>query len=168
MRSAASSMIDTPVPESVLPEQFFDHVKLHTIETPERRLMFAVLLDALVQLRRPNSTAAAEVQRWIRREDEWPCSFRNVCEALGIEASYLARGLRAWCTNPRSALLGLAARKLRASRRSKRRIGLRTRSRRYSTPAVHACARPAFGRARASESAGGPGTGDRLASPRLR
>ncbi len=67
-------------------------------DVPERRLMAAVLFDAVLQLSRPGSKGAADAMRWIRsRDDErLPFSFSSVCEGLGLDAQYLARGLMAW------------------------------------------------------------------------
>jgi len=61
---------------------------------PEKRLMAAVLLDALVLLQREGSSGAAEVRNWIAGSGRANLfSFTNVCEALGLDPSYLARGL---------------------------------------------------------------------------
>jgi len=62
--------------------------------------MFAVLLDAVIQLRRRNSPGATEAEIWIRGEGhhDAPFSFEGVCEALGLDAGYLARGLLSWRT----------------------------------------------------------------------
>ena len=76
-----------------------DYVQKLVADVPEKRLMFAVLLDAVIQLRRRNTARSAEAERWIRGEDgdeDTPFSFTNVCETLGIDPSYLARGLLAW------------------------------------------------------------------------
>ena len=92
---SGSASSNVSVPESLLPEQYFGGMGWAARETPERRLMFAVLLDALTQLRRSDSRQVAEAERWIRGEDgdNWPFSFFNVCGALGIEPGYLAHGL---------------------------------------------------------------------------
>lgn len=70
---------------------------------PERRLLLAVLADAIVRCRRlataPRCAAIElrEAERWIRSDDrEWPCSFVNVCEALGIAYGPLRRAVLAW------------------------------------------------------------------------
>lgn len=80
--------------------------------------MFAVLLDAVIQLQRRNSSGATEAEIWIRGEEdgETPFSFPGVCEALGLDASYLARGLLAWRS---SASVGtrVPVRQLRTSHR---------------------------------------------------
>ena len=49
---------------------------------PEKRLMLAVLLDAIIQLRRPGSTGAIEAAEWIRGGEatDSPFSFPVVCE----------------------------------------------------------------------------------------
>src|SRR5262249_15359384 len=38
-----------------------------------------------------------DVEEWVVSEDrEWPYSFVNICQALGIEPHYLRTGLRRW------------------------------------------------------------------------
>lgn len=73
------------------------------VKQPERRLLFAVLADAIVRVRRlataPRHAALElrEAERWIRSDDRcWPCSFVNVCEALDIEPAALRRAVLAW------------------------------------------------------------------------
>src|SRR5215470_6613252 len=87
--SGKESLVDTFVPEALLPEQYFDRWAARASDSPEKRLMFAVLLDAVIQLQGRNQKDAAEAE-------ESPFSFRNICEALGIETQYLARGLLSW------------------------------------------------------------------------
>jgi len=56
--------------------------------------MFAVLLDAITQLRQRDSTRAIEAERWIRDErDDGVFSFAHVCGVLGFEPRVLAGGL---------------------------------------------------------------------------
>ena len=76
----------------------FDEVASNPSDAPERRLMAAVLFDAVLQLARRGSKGAAEVRRWIHdgEGENTPFSFNAVCEALGLDAGYLARGLLAW------------------------------------------------------------------------
>lgn len=70
--------------------------------SPERRLMLAVLEDALCLLRRATARSsrrsqrlAAEVRDWTRSNDRvWPFSFCNVCEALDVNVDDLRRRLR--------------------------------------------------------------------------
>jgi hypothetical protein len=71
---------------------------------PERRLMFAVLLDAVECFqkypfaRRNKVTRQVEdTEDWIFKDDqEWPFSFINICEAVGIDPQYLRNGLSRW------------------------------------------------------------------------
>ena len=61
--------------------------------------MLAVLMDAIVQLRRHGSAGAIEAAAWIRGEGTEGASafsFAAVCEALGLDPSYLARGVFRW------------------------------------------------------------------------
>ena len=82
-------------------------------DMPEKRLMLAVLLDAIIQLRRPGSTGAAEAAAWIRGSgstDE-PFSFQAVCETLGIDPGYLTRGVHAWTRSESDVLSSRALRR---------------------------------------------------------
>ncbi len=64
--------------------------------TPEHRLLMAVLLNGMLHLQRGgDDPSAREAARWIRGEfdDDPPCPFTAVCDALDIDASYLAQRL---------------------------------------------------------------------------
>lgn len=128
-QQAKRASLDASVPDTILPDQYFDRLAAGGSDTPEKRLMFAVLLDAVISLRRRNSSAAAEAELWVRCEDEddTPFSFRNVCAALGIEATYLARGLLAWHTSHGSAHFGAPVRQLRTSHRRVTSLGRKRR-----------------------------------------
>jgi hypothetical protein len=112
---------DVSVPDCLLADQYFDRLCARATDTPEKRLMFAVLLDAVIHLQRRHTTGAAEAERWIRGIDaavaEPTFSFENICDALGIESEYLARGLLAFRTGNDSKLLGAPVRQLRTSHR---------------------------------------------------
>ena len=89
-----SSAPESSVPEALLPEQYFDYLAGGSHEMPEKRLMAAVLLDAMVHLQREGSTGAAEVRAWIAGQGrDHLFSFATVCESLGLDCEYLARGL---------------------------------------------------------------------------
>ena len=115
---ARRSVSDASIPDTLLPDQYFDRLASRPCETPEKRLMFAVLLDAVIQLQRRNSVGAIEAEIWIRGEasDDGPFSFRNVCEALGLDATYLAHGLLAWRASP-AATARVPVRQLRTTHR---------------------------------------------------
>jgi hypothetical protein len=92
--AAGRGVVDVSVPDVVLPDQYFSGEGLGLPDSPEKRLMFAVLLDAISQLRRRESTRAVEAEFWIRdEEDEGVFSFANVCGVLGFEPRSLAEGL---------------------------------------------------------------------------
>ena len=102
-------------PETVLPSQFFSGVQLDSSLQPEKRLMLAVLEDAVGTFQKyanaPGRRARrmfADVEDWIGvDEPAWPFSFVNVCQALGLEPRYLRAGLRRW--RERQHTLGLRA-----------------------------------------------------------
>jgi hypothetical protein len=87
-------------PDVVLPEQF----QHRSVLTPEQRLMFAVLDDAVACFRKcafvPHRRARrlfAEVHEWIYSGDgDWPFSFENICAVLEIDSEYLRSGLERW------------------------------------------------------------------------
>jgi hypothetical protein len=122
---------DRSVPDSLLPDQYFDRLAARASDTPEKRLMFAVLLDAVINLQRRHSPRATEAELWIRGEDgdDAPFSFRSICDALGIDASYLARGLLAWRAARARSPVGMPVRQLRTSQRRVTPLGRRRRRR---------------------------------------
>jgi hypothetical protein len=96
-------------PETILPSQLLDTNRLGAASQPEKRLMLAVLEDAVATFQRSavaTSRAAgrdlAEVQAWFASDDmAWPYAFLNVCHVLGFDPSYLRRGLGAWFASVR-------------------------------------------------------------------
>lgn len=75
----------------------------HKASQPERKLLLAILADAIVRCRRlataPRYAAIElrEAERWIKSDDRsWPCSFVNVCDALDIAYAPLRRAVLAW------------------------------------------------------------------------
>jgi hypothetical protein len=88
-------------PSTVLPSQYFDSRPAEL--GPEKRLMFAVLIDALrcleMGLARPASRkrTLAEVEWWLfRARGDQLFSFDSVCAALQIDPDHLRRGLLGW------------------------------------------------------------------------
>lgn len=107
------------VPDVILPVQFYDR----TGDSPEKRLIFAVLLDAIVQLQRGDASGAEAAERWIGGEiDDVPISFSDACEALGFDARSLARGLLAWRVQA-DVVLGIRPRPVPGLRRRVSAIG---------------------------------------------
>ena len=91
-------------PEAVLPSQYFAQAAVDASLQPEKRLMLAVLEDAVgtfqkyVNAReRTAHRLFEEVADWFASEDgEWPYSFVNISNALGLDADYLRSGLGRW------------------------------------------------------------------------
>ena len=88
------------VPEIMVPEQFNAP---NTLASPEKRLMIAVLEDAI---RRFQMQAAGkeephalsrQAKQWIISNDVvWPFSYLNICDTLGVDASALRKALLCW------------------------------------------------------------------------
>jgi hypothetical protein len=90
--------------EGILPFQFFGNRRsIRSIE-PLRRLMVAMLVDAVrvfqtkFEARQPSTRQEfAEVRRWIFSDDESGMfSFKPVCEALEIDPGTIRKGLVRW------------------------------------------------------------------------
>ncbi|MGH8007342.1 MAG: hypothetical protein ACREQ3_10060 [Candidatus Binatia bacterium] len=88
----------------IVPSQFFDRVKAERSSQPEKRLMLAVMEDAISTFQksvygitRRQRRLLKETEEWIGSADiAWPFSFENICAALDIEADYLRTGLKRW------------------------------------------------------------------------
>lgn len=111
MELQAAAKIDEPrgaglsvEPETVLPPQFFDRLKIDASYQPEKRLMLAVLEEAVGTFQKyadaPGRRAQrlfAETEEWFASDDmEWPFAFVPICEGLGMEPGYVRSGLRRW------------------------------------------------------------------------
>ena len=91
-------------PDTLLPSQFFDRVRRRVEHDGERRLMIAVLEDAVDVYRKQaaaqetrNQQLFREAEEWIEDRDRtWLFSFENICDVLDIDSSYVRRGLHAW------------------------------------------------------------------------
>lgn len=91
-------------PDTLLSAQYFDNLRRKTLLEPEKRLMLAVLEDAIHSFQDNLLAEAAgkkklfdEVEQWIlERDGDWIFSFDNVCEALGFTPEYVRQGLLRW------------------------------------------------------------------------
>ena len=111
-----AAVSDSSVPDTILPIQYFDRLTVRATDVPEKRLMFAVLLDAVIHLQRRESRSAVEAARWIEGdEDDSPFSFQSICDFLGLEATQLARALLTWYHGSGTTRLGVPARQLRTA-----------------------------------------------------
>jgi hypothetical protein len=89
-------------PDAILPEQFYATFKRNPCREPERKLMLAVLEDAIsCMLKNPRGDTPKhrkqyeEAQHWVITEEEgdWMFSFKNICEVLSLDPNYVRRGL---------------------------------------------------------------------------
>ena len=121
-------------PEVLTPEQYYDERRDDSVMRPVKRLMMAVLEDALRCFQNNAGTRSGPRKRLFAEAEEWLCgdnsdgpfSFNTVCETLGIEPRYLRSGLLQWREEQ---LRGIATRRL--ARRSpvvrNGKISIRTR-----------------------------------------
>jgi len=87
----------------VLPEQFFGDAR-RLVMQPERRLMLAVLEEAVSTFQRSATAATrvarrelANVEAWLASEDTaWPFAFVNICHTLGLDVAAIRGGLARW------------------------------------------------------------------------
>lgn len=102
--SSESTTSTTSITDEVLtPEQFFMPADQTGIAwTPERRLLLAVLEDAVVMFLRYRSDFTTRGKRLFRETQEWfaspnrmsVCAFECICDHLNLDADYLRLGLR--------------------------------------------------------------------------
>jgi len=91
-------------PEVILPSQFSEQGGFKQTDRGEKRLMLAVLEEAVATFQRHVDAKNRHGQRVFREAEEWlwsdetawPFAFENVCHALEIEPEFLRRGLERW------------------------------------------------------------------------
>jgi hypothetical protein len=91
-------------PDALLASQYFDRIRRQIEHDGERRLMMAVLEDAVhAYCKTVGATKTRarqdfrEAEEWFEsRETHWLFSFEVICDVLGLEADYIRRGLREW------------------------------------------------------------------------
>lgn len=102
-------------PDILLPNQYFAAFRRGRAVEGERRLMLAVLEDAVDSYRKyalardPREQACfLEAKEWFVSSDRsWLFAFENICDVLEMNADYLRTGLDRW----RRALAAAAARR---------------------------------------------------------
>lgn len=91
-------------PDILAAAQYFDNFRRKTLIEPEKRLLVAILEDA-INCFYDNISAESgkrkklfdDAEEWVLAEHaDWIFSFRNVCELLGLSAEYLRGGLMRW------------------------------------------------------------------------
>jgi len=90
-------------PDTLLPSQYFDRFRRRHQLDGERRLMLAVLEDAVDMYRKHvaardgrNRQLFLDAEQWIDDDDRtWVFSFLNLCDVLDLDGEYIRRGLHA-------------------------------------------------------------------------
>ena len=96
-----SSLFQT---DTLLPDQYLDTFRRKTHLEPEKRLMLAVLEDAIACFQKyihardgKGKTLFRDAVEWIEEENaDWLFSFENVCETMGFDPQYVRDGLMRW------------------------------------------------------------------------
>lgn len=91
-------------PETLLPTQFFVALRQKESAQGERRLMVAILEDAVECFQKylwatdsRSCQLQADAEQWLLSDDtSWLFSFVNICDTLGIHPLFLRRGLTQW------------------------------------------------------------------------
>jgi hypothetical protein len=91
-------------PDTLLPEQYLDTFRRKLHLEPEKKLMLAVLEDAIACFQKyvfaregKSKTLFQEAEDWVwDANSDWLFSFANVCETLGFNPAYLRQGLAQW------------------------------------------------------------------------
>jgi hypothetical protein len=89
-------------PDVLLVNEFLQVYQSSLAQTPEMRLVAALLKDGIdsyikslsAKPRRGRKSLANEAEEWIfSKDEEWPFSFENVCAILRVEPDYIRRVL---------------------------------------------------------------------------
>ncbi len=105
MEFASSAIAGLLVPDTLTPEQYYAGVRVHDLAIrPVKRLMLAVLEDAMRLYQTCGSARSRARQRMFAEAEAWlldrradgPFAFETICQTLGIEPGCLRSGLRHW------------------------------------------------------------------------
>jgi hypothetical protein len=91
-------------PDTLLPEQYLDTFRRKLHLEPEKKLMLAVLEDAIACYQKyvfardgKGRSLFREAEEWVQdRSGEGIFAFNSICESLGLNPDYLRRGLSQW------------------------------------------------------------------------
>jgi len=91
-------------PDTLFPAQYFDTVRRKANSEPEKKLMLAILEDAIDCFQKyifardgRGKGIFREAEDWILEENsDRLFSFETVCDALGFNPSYVRQGLLRW------------------------------------------------------------------------
>lgn len=91
-------------PDTLLPDQFLDTFRRKLHLQPEKKLMLAILEDAVACFQKYLFARDSKGKGQFRDTEDWVFegtdlgifSFDIVCESLGLEPNYVRRGLAHW------------------------------------------------------------------------
>ena len=91
-------------PDTLLPAQYYEPLHSKASLLPEKRLMLAILEDAVGCFQNSKFASGRKQEALFREADSWILgknsgwlfSFESVCEILGIDPSYLRQKLTGW------------------------------------------------------------------------
>lgn len=118
-------------PDVLLPSQMFDRYRGHAELEAERRLMLAILEDAVSCYQKYAAATGVRARRlfreadaWFQAEDvNWVFSFESICAVLDIEPTYFREHLARWkddlLAQPADGRARVGRVRLRAARRHK-------------------------------------------------
>jgi hypothetical protein len=94
-------------PDTLLPEQFLDTFRRKLYLEPEKKLMLAILEDAVACYQKYIFARDGKGKALFRETEQWVedkggdaiFSFNSVCEVLSLDPNYLRLGLRRWKAN---------------------------------------------------------------------
>jgi len=96
--------LDRPPVNPILPPEILGGVG--AMLRPEKRLMFAVLEGAVSDFQKYATALSGRGRRLFFEADAWfessaadrPLDFETICQALGLEPSFIRAGLHRWCS----------------------------------------------------------------------
>ncbi len=103
--AAASGGATIVEPEVLLPSQYYELIAGRSVLEGERRLMLAILEDAVSCYQRyvtaergRNKRLYEEAEEWLFDDQQsgWVFSFESVCSALALDPVFVRRGLARW------------------------------------------------------------------------
>lgn len=91
-------------PDTLLPAQYFENFRTKNHLEAEKKLMLAVLEDAVLCFQNylfardsRGKRIFHEAEEWILETDsDWIFSFESICEVLGLNPQYVRHGLLRW------------------------------------------------------------------------
>lgn len=94
-------------PDTLLPDQYLDTFRRKLHLEPEKKLMLAILEDAVACYQKYVSARDSKSKGLFREAEEWVqekgagsiFAFDSICESLGLNPDYLRRGMTQWKQN---------------------------------------------------------------------